>query len=62
MLFRAKYLVDPCVFRVIVGGDVVAMMVVHSDFKIVATEEVTEMIVSTSTQGFPTKHAGEVEW
>ena len=55
-------MLDPCVFRVIVGGDVVAMMVVHADFNLVATKEVTEVIVSTSSQRFLTKHVGEVEW
>ena len=49
-------------FRVIVGSDVAAMMVVRGDFSVVATEEETEMIVSISNQGFPTKHIGEVEW
>ena len=44
-------------------NNVVAMMVVHADdVKIAVTEEVTEMVVSTSTQRFPTKYLVEVEW
>ena len=40
-------LVDPRVFRLIVAGDVVAMMVFHvDDIKIAAAEEVTEVVVS----------------
>ena len=36
-------LVDPCVFRLIVAGDVVVMMVLHvDDIKIEATVEVTD--------------------
>ena len=55
-------LVDPCVFRMIVAGDVVATMVFHvDDIKIAATEEVTEVVVSALNQIFPTKHLGEVE-
>ena len=38
-------LVDPCVFRLMVAGDVVAMMVFHvDDIKIAATEKVTEVV------------------
>ena len=56
-------LVDPCVFRLMVAGDVVAMMVFHvDDIKIAATEKVTEVVVSALNQRFPTKHLGEVEW
>ena len=55
-------LVDPCVFRLMVAGDVVAMMVFHvDDIKIAATEAVTEVVVSALNQRFPTKHLGEVE-
>ena len=44
-------LVDPCVFRLMVAGDVVAMMVFHvDDIKIAATEKVTEVVVSTLNQ------------
>ena len=40
-------MVDPRVFRLIVAGDVVAMMVFHvDDIKIAAAEEVTEVVVS----------------
>ena len=39
-------LVNPCVFRLMVAGDVVAMMVFHVDIKIAATEKVTEVVVS----------------
>ena len=53
---------DPCVFRLMVAGDVVAMMVFHvDDIKIAATEKVTEVVVSALNQRFPTKHLGEVE-
>ena len=56
-------LVGPCVFRLMVAGDVIAMMVFHvDDIKIAATEEVTEVVVSALNQRFPTKHLGEVEW
>ena len=50
-------------FRLIVAGDVVAMMVFYvDDIKIAATEEVTEVVVGVLNQRFPTKHLGEVEW
>ena len=40
-------LVDPCVFRLIVAGEVVATMIFHvDDIKIAAAEEVTEVVVS----------------
>ena len=56
-------LVVDCVFRLIVAGDVVAMLVFHvNDIKIAATEEVTEVIGSALNQRFPIKHFGEVEW
>ena len=56
-------LVDPCVFRLIGAGDVVAIVVFHvDDIKIAATEGVTEVVVSALNQRFPTKHLGEVEW
>lgn len=45
-------------FRVIVGSDVAAMMVVRGDFSVVATEEETEMIVSISNQGSPLNTSG----
>ena len=54
-------LIHPCVFRLMVAGDVVAMMVFHVDIKIAAME-VTEAVVSALSQRFPTKHLGEVEW
>ena len=50
-------------FRLKVAGDVVVMLVFHvDDFKIAATEEVTEVVASAFNQRFPTKHIGEVEW
>ena len=56
-----KRLVDPCVFRLIVAGDVVVMMVFHvDDTKIAATEKVTKVVVSILNQRCPTKHIGEV--
>ena len=56
-------LVDPCVSRLVVTGDVVATMVFHvDDIKIAATEEVTEVVVNAFNQIFPTKHLGKVEW
>ena len=54
-------LVDPCVFRLIAAGDLVAMMVFHVDIKIAATDEVTEAVVNALNQRFPTKHPGELE-
>ena len=58
-----KSLVDPCVVRLVVTSDVVAMMVCHVDgSKIADTEELTEVVVSTLNQRFPTKHLGEVRW
>ena len=42
---------DPCAFRLIVAGDVVAMMIVRvDDIKMPATEEVTEVVVSALNQ------------
>ena len=55
--------VDPCVFRLMVAGDVVAMLVFHvDDIKIAATEKVTGVLFSALNQRFPTKHLGEVAW
>ena len=55
-------LVDPCVFRLRVADNVVAMMVFHADDIIIAaTEEVTEVIAGALNQRFPTKHLGKVE-
>ena len=52
-------LVDPCVFRLIVASDVVAMMVFHvDDIKIVTTEEVTELAVSAINQRCPLNTSG----
>ena len=48
-------LVDPCVFRLMSAGDVVAIMIFHvDDIKISAAEEVTEVVVSTFNQRFST--------
>ena len=56
-------LVDPCVLRLMVAGDVVAMLVSHvDDIKITATEKVTEVVLSALYQRFPTKHLGKVAW
>ena len=50
-------------FRLIVAGDVLAMMVFHvDDIKIEVTEEVTEAVVRALNQRLPTKHLGEVKW
>ena len=59
-----QILVDPCVFRLIVIGGVVAMMVVHvDDIKTAATEAVTEVVAAALNQRLCiTKHLGEVEW
>ena len=55
-------LVDPSVFRLILNGAVVAMLVVHVDgIKIAATKEVTDSVVGDH-KGFPTKHLREVIW
>ena len=52
-------LVDPCVFRLMVAGDVVAMLVFHvDDIKIAATEKVTEVVVSALNQKFPPHISG----
>ena len=56
-------MVYPCVFRLIVAGDVVVMIVFHvDDIKIAATEEVTEVVVNALNRRFPTKRVSEVEW
>ena len=50
-------------YILIVTGDVVAMMVFHTDdIEIAATEEVTGNAVNALNQTFLTKHLGEVEW
>lgn len=55
-------LVDPCVLRLRVADDVVAMMVCYvDDVKIAASEEVTEVVVSALNQKFPATHLGEME-
>ena len=56
-------MVDPCVFRLMVNGEVVAMLVVHvDDIKIAATKEITDSVVADLNNRFPTKHPGEVTW
>ena len=58
-----RCLVGPCVFRVIVAGDFVAMTVSHADdINIAATEEITEVVVRVLIERFLTKHLGRVEW
>ena len=54
-------LVDPCVFRLRVAGDVVAMMVFHvDDIKIAPTEEATEVVVSALIMTHQTSRGGRV--
>ena len=56
-------MVDPCMFRLMVNDDVVAMLVVHvDDTKITATKEITDSVVVDLDKRFPTKHHGEVIW
>ena len=56
-------LVDPCVFRLMVNDEVIAMLVVHvDDIKIAATKEITDSVVADLNKRFPTKHLGEVTW
>ena len=56
-------MVDPCVFRLMVNDEVVAMLVVHvDDTKIAATKEITDSVVADLNKGLPTKHLGEVTW
>ena len=56
-------LVDPCVFRLMLNGAVVAMLVVHvDDIKIAATKEVMDSVVADLNNRFPTKHLGKVTW
>ena len=56
-------LVDPCVFRLMVNDEVVAMLVVHvDDIKIAATKEITDSVVADLNKRFPTKHLGDVTW
>lgn len=55
-------LVDPCLFRLRVAGDVVAMTIFYmDDIKIVASEHVVLVVVSALNQRFPAKHLEEVE-
>ena len=51
-------MVDPCVLRLMVAGDVVTMMVFHVDDIKIAATEVTEVVVSALNQRFPTKRLG----
>ena len=53
-----RCLVDPCVLRLMVAGDVVTMMVFHVDDIKIAATEVTEVVVSALNQRFPTKRLG----
>ena len=56
-------LVDPCVFRLILNGEVVAMLVVHvDDINLVATKEVTDSVVADLNKIFAMKHLAEVTW
>ena len=56
-------LADPCAFRLMFVGDVVARTVFHvGDIKILAPEEVTGVVISALIQRFATKHLGKVEW
>ena len=54
-------LVEPCVFRLMVNDEVVAVLVVHVDYiNIAATKEITDAVVADLNKIFPTKHLGEV--
>ena len=54
---------NPCVFRLMVNDEVVAMLVVHvDDIKFAATKEITDSVVADLNKRFPTKHLGEVTW
>ena len=54
---------NPCVFRLMVNDEVVAMLVVHvDDIKITATKEITDSVVADLNKRFPTKHLGDVTW
>ena len=56
-------LIDPCVLRLMVNDEVVAMLVVHvDDIKIAATKDITDSVVADLNKRFPTKHLGEVTW
>ena len=48
---------DPCVLRLMVSDDVVAMVTFHmDDIKIGATEKVPRVVISALNIRFPTKH------
>ena len=54
---------EQCFAFRLIAGDVMAMLVFHvDDINIAANEKVTEVVVSSLNQRFPTKHLGEVEW
>ena len=56
-------MVDPCVFRLTVNDEVVAMLVVHMDgIKIAATKEITDSLVADLNKRFPTKPLDQVTW
>ena len=49
--------------RLVVAGDMVAMMIFHvDDIESEATEEVPQVVVIALNQRFPAKHHGDVEW
>ena len=50
-------------FRLVLNGEVAAMLVVHvDDTKIAATKEITDSVVAYLNKRFTTKHLGEVTW
>lgn len=45
---------DPCVLRLIVGGEVITVMVIHvDDIQIASSQEVVEVVISVLSDEFP---------
>ena len=56
-------LADPCVMRLMMCGEVAAMVVMHvDDILFGGARSVSEEVVAALNDVFPTKHLGEVAW
>ncbi|CAB1106624.1 unnamed protein product [Ectocarpus sp. CCAP 1310/34] len=55
--------VDPCIFRKVVDGEVVGLIVIYvDDIMLCATEEEREELLASLQKGFPVKDLGDCTW
>ena len=54
---------EPCVFRLMVNDELIAMLMVDVNYiKIAATKDITDSVVAYLNQRFLTKNLGEIVW